>query len=34
MATKKVVEPPKNENPQKAITNILMRIVAVFAASG
>jgi hypothetical protein len=35
MATrKKVVEPPKKEHPQKAITNILMRIVAVFAASG
>ena len=35
MATKKVVvEPPKKEHPQKAITNILMRILAVFAASG
>jgi hypothetical protein len=34
MATKKIVEPPKNEHPQKAITNILMRILAVFAASG
>ena len=34
MATKKVVEAPKKEHPQKAITNILMRIVAVFAASG
>ena len=34
MATKKIVEPPKNEHPQKAITNILMRILGVFAASG
>lgn len=35
MATrKKVVEAPKKENPQKALTNVLMRIVAVFAASG
>ena len=34
MATKKVVEPPKQEHPQKAIANILMRILAVFAASG
>ena len=34
MATKKVVEPTKQEHPQKAITNILMRILAVFAASG
>jgi len=34
MATKKIVEPPKQEHPQKAITNILMRILAVFAASG
>jgi len=34
MATKKIVEPPKKEHPQKAITNILMRILAVFAASG
>ena len=35
MATRKaVVEPPKKEHPQKAITNILMRILAVFAASG
>ena len=34
MATKKIVEPPKNEHPQKAIANILMRILAVFAASG
>ena len=33
MATKKVVEAPKKEHPQKALTNILMRIVAVFAAS-
>jgi len=34
MATKKIVETPKQEHPQKAITNILMRILAVFAASG
>lgn len=34
MATKKIVEAPKKENPQKALTNVLMRIVAVFAASG
>ncbi|NCV87546.1 MAG: hypothetical protein EBW14_17170 [Oxalobacteraceae bacterium] len=34
MATKKVVEAPKKEHPQKALTNVLMRIVAVFAASG
>jgi ATP-dependent protease HslVU (ClpYQ) peptidase subunit len=34
MATKKIVEAPKKEKPQKAISNILMRIVAVFAASG
>ena len=34
MATKKIVEAPKKEHPQKALTNILMRIVAVFAASG
>ena len=34
MAVKKVVEPPKNDHPQKAITNIFMRILAVFAASG
>ena len=34
MATKKIVEPQKNEHPQKAIANILMRILAVFAASG
>jgi len=34
MATKKVVQPIKNEHPQKALTNILMRILAVFAASG
>jgi len=34
MATKKIVEPLKNDHPQKAITNILMRILAVFAASG
>jgi hypothetical protein len=35
MATKKIiVEAPKKENSQKALTNILMRILAVFAASG
>jgi len=34
MATKKIVEAPKKEHPQKALTNVLMRIVAVFAASG
>jgi hypothetical protein len=34
MATKKAVEAPKKEHPQKALTNVLMRIVAVFAASG
>lgn len=34
MATKKIVEAPKRETPQKALGNILMRIVAVFAASG
>ena len=34
MATKKVVEAPKKESPQKALSNILMRIIAVFAASG
>ena len=35
MATKKIIEEvPKKEHPQKAITNILMRILAVFAASG
>jgi len=35
MATKKIiVETPKKENSQKALTNILMRILAVFAASG
>jgi hypothetical protein len=34
MAVKKIVEPPKNDHPQKAITNIFMRILAVFAASG
>lgn len=34
MATKKIVEPSKNDHPQKALTNILMRILAVFAASG
>ena len=34
MATKKTVATPKKENPQKALPNILMRIVAVFAASG
>ena len=34
MATKKIVETPKKEHPQKAFTNILMRIVAVFAANG
>ena len=34
MSVKKIVETPKNEHPQKAITNILMRILAVFAASG
>ena len=34
MTTKKIVEPTKNDHPQKALTNILMRILAVFAASG
>jgi hypothetical protein len=34
MAVKNIVEPTKQEHPQKAITNILMRILAVFAASG
>ena len=34
MATKKIVETPKRETPQNAVGNILMRIVAVFAASG
>ena len=35
MATKKIiVEAPKKENSQRALTNILMRILAVFAASG
>lgn len=34
MATKKVAVTPKKENPQKALPNVLMRIVAVFAASG
>ena len=34
MATKKIVETPKEQHPQRAITNVLMRIVAVFAASG
>jgi hypothetical protein len=35
MATKKIAaEAPKKENSQKALTNILMRILAVFAASG
>jgi hypothetical protein len=35
MATKKIiVEATKKENSQKALTNILMRILAVFAASG
>lgn len=34
MTTKKAVTPPKKEAPQKALPNILMRIVAVFAASG
>jgi hypothetical protein len=34
MATKKTAVAPKKENPQKALPNILMRIVAVFAASG
>ena len=34
MATKKIAVASKKESPQKAISNILMRIVAVFAASG
>ena len=34
MATKKVLVDHKKESPQKAFSNILMRIVAVFAASG
>jgi len=34
MAVKKIVEPTTKEHPQKAITNVLMRIIAVFAASG
>jgi hypothetical protein len=34
MATKKIAVAPKKEHPQKALPNILMRIVAVFAASG
>lgn len=34
MTTKKVFVAPKKESPQKALPNILMRIVAVFAASG
>ena len=34
MTTKKITVAPKKESPQKAISNILMRIVAVFAASG
>ena len=34
MATKKTAVAPKKESPQKALPNILMRIVAVFAASG
>jgi len=34
MTNKKIVETPKEQHPQKAITNVLMRIVAVFAASG
>ena len=34
MATKKVSVAPKKESPQKALPNVLMRIVAVFAASG
>ena len=34
MATKKIAVAPKKESPQKALPNILMRIVAVFAASG
>lgn len=34
MTTKKVAVDHKKESPQKALSNILMRIVAVFAASG
>jgi hypothetical protein len=34
MSVKKIVEPTKKEHSQKALTNILMRILAVFAASG
>lgn len=34
MATKKIAVASKKESPQKAISNIFMRIVAVFAASG
>jgi hypothetical protein len=34
MTTKKVFVAPKKESSQKALPNILMRIVAVFAASG
>jgi len=34
VTTKKITVAPKKESPQKAISNILMRIVAVFAASG
>ncbi len=34
MAVKKIAETTKKEHPQRAVTNILMRILAVFAASG